>query len=481
MANGTTADDLSEQKFGSPLTETDVEADDFADTGGTGSESPEFGSDETAEDGDTDDGAVDSGTTDEPDPSAVAGDVEAVIALLAIEAGVEETGTGLTTDVTSDEEAPASTAGVPIGQQPSATPTNEPDELTGTSAPDTIDGLAGDDTILGLEGNDILIGSADADRLFGGLGADSLNGGDGTDFLEGGAQADTFFGGSDIARDIVSYARSDSAVSVNLLNGTASGGHAQGDNLTNINDLRGSNFDDTLVGDNSDNLIEGGRGADELVGQQGDLDLLSYVGSSASVQVDLDSGEASGGDADGDVIVGFEGVIGSRFDDELRTGDTARWAVGGAGEDDLTGGAGADFLVGGADDDRIAGGANFNTLYGGDGDDELVGGADYDQLFGGAGTDTLTANGADDDFIFDPAEFAATLADADHITDYDAEANQWVRIVGGTWDVTDITQANSTGYSFDPATKTIVAPGGDDIVAILDNWDGGAVLLGTWT
>ena len=50
---------------------------------------------------------------------------------------------------------------------------------------------------------------------------------------------------------------------------TASGGHAQGDQLNNIENLIGSAYDDTLTGNGSANILNGGAGDDELAGGSG--------------------------------------------------------------------------------------------------------------------------------------------------------------------------------------------------------------------
>ncbi|MEZ5994355.1 MAG: hypothetical protein R3C25_01230 [Hyphomonadaceae bacterium] len=71
-------------------------------------------------------------------------------------------------------------------------------------------------------------------------------------------------GGADI--DTASYAGSTS-VTVKLWNGTGSGGHAQGDTLTGIENLIGSANNDTLIGaDGVANTLDGGAGNDYLAG-----------------------------------------------------------------------------------------------------------------------------------------------------------------------------------------------------------------------
>ena len=65
-------------------------------------------------------------------------------------------------------------------------------------------------------------------RLTGGSGNDEVDGKGGWDWLEGGAGADTLIGGGS-NWDIASYQHSDTGVEVRLDDGTARGGHAEGD------------------------------------------------------------------------------------------------------------------------------------------------------------------------------------------------------------------------------------------------------------
>ena len=120
-------------------------------------------------------------------------------------------------------------------------------------------GHAAGDTLSGIE---IVVGSAHNDTLTGTIAHGTV--------LEGGAGAETLRpGGTGIEQSlstVVSYASSPSGVTVNLATSTASGGHAEGDTLSNIVSLTGSAHDDTLTGSNHGNYIEGGPGNDTLEG-----------------------------------------------------------------------------------------------------------------------------------------------------------------------------------------------------------------------
>ena len=142
------------------------------------------------------------------------------------------------------------------------------DTLTGGAGNHTLYGGIGDDTLTGGADDDTLYGNLGDDMLDGGAGSDDLRGGRGNDTLNGGAGADTLDGGDGV--DTASYAGSDAAVTIDLAAGTATGGHAAGDTLTSIENITGSDHDDSLTGDGAANSLAGGRGDDTLTGGDGD-------------------------------------------------------------------------------------------------------------------------------------------------------------------------------------------------------------------
>lgn len=146
-----------------------------------------------------------------------------------------------------------------LDPQPLVTGTTGNDYINGTGNEfDYIDGAAGDDTINGGSGDDRLYGGDGDDNIVGGNGDDLIVGGDGADILDGGAGIDT-----------ASYAGSDSGVDVNLSTGLGSGGHAEGDTLSGIENLIGTHHNDTLTGNSGTNVLTGGAGNDVLDGGSG--------------------------------------------------------------------------------------------------------------------------------------------------------------------------------------------------------------------
>lgn len=139
-----------------------------------------------------------------------------------------------------------------------------------------IEGSRFDDVLRGDAGDNVLRGGAGNDRLYGGDGRDVLEGGDGDDTLDGGAGADVLSGGA--GTDTVEYLLSDAGVRVNLGARTATGGHATGDVLIDIENLTGSQFSDILTGDSGNNVLRGEGGNDTLYGMDGDDILVGGAG-----------------------------------------------------------------------------------------------------------------------------------------------------------------------------------------------------------
>lgn len=145
---------------------------------------------------------------------------------------------------------------------------NESERVSTSGGIDDIDGGAGDDLIYGDFGNDIIDGGDDDDRIYGGDGDDTLDGGDGDDTITGGSGTDT-----------ATYASAGLAVSVDLtLTTSQATGGAGSDLLTQIENLTGSDYNDTLTGDNNDNVINGSDGNDIINGGAGDDTLTGGIG-----------------------------------------------------------------------------------------------------------------------------------------------------------------------------------------------------------
>ena len=263
---------------------------------------------------------------------------------------------------------------------------------------------AGNDEITGNELNNILRANDGNDFLNGGGGIDVLYAGDGDDKLAGGTATggvNQLWGGEGI--DTVTYEAQTAVVYVDL---GAGAGYVKEDGvlvltdaLDSIENATGGSNNDTLIGDEGSNLLNGGAGVNALYGMAGNDDFIGgtstggtnqlwggagtntvdYSGLTAAVRVDLRAGA-------GYVLSGSVFVLADQM-------SQIQNAIGGAGTDQLIGDAGAN---------RLDGGLGRNALYGLGGDDVLVGGlaaglgkgmepADIDpsQLWGGTGSNTV--------------------------------------------------------------------------------------------
>ena len=112
----------------------------------------------------------------------------------------------------------------------------------------------------GTDGVDSITGSDENDLIYGGGGGDVIEGGNGSDTLSYEWTSYLF----DIAPGQVAV-----GVTVRLNTGTTAGGDADGDTISGIENLIGTNFDDSLTGDGGDNDLNGLAGADTLTGGNG--------------------------------------------------------------------------------------------------------------------------------------------------------------------------------------------------------------------
>ncbi|AZO83987.1 type I secretion target [Stutzerimonas stutzeri] len=140
--------------------------------------------------------------------------------------------------------------------------------LTGTSGDDILVAGTGSNIINAGDGNDVLTAGSGNNELHGDAGNDLLYSGPGNDTLDGGTGIDT-----------ASYAHATAGVTVDLSLLAAQNTLGAGtDTLMAIENLTGSNFNDTLSGDNTNNVINGGLGNDILNGGGGDDLLIGGLG-----------------------------------------------------------------------------------------------------------------------------------------------------------------------------------------------------------
>ena len=109
----------------------------------------------------------------------------------------------------------------------------------------------------------------------------------------------------------------------------------------------------SLPGLGGGDTIDGGRG----------IDTVDYSASASGVRINLFDNTASGGHANGDILISIENVIGSASGDNTIIGSDIR--------------------------NRLEGGDGFDVISGQGGDDTIIGGLGRDSLSGGEGSDTF--------------------------------------------------------------------------------------------
>ncbi len=359
-----------------------------------------------------------------------------------------------------------------VGDETSGRSFDRDDIIVGYAGDDTIDAgtgadsvSAGDDNdrVIGGAGRDTLSGEAGNDELFagnssawpiqgGGSGyatdADLLVGGDGNDLLVGDGGADTLAGdaGDDIVSAVLrdglhadggsgadtlyaSFGSSSDAVVADFETGAFSlDGTPQNVTIRDFEAiwLEGGSGADSILGSSGDDQLYGGQGDDTISGGEGN-DVLSVGLGSINVDggagidsltvnlsqmagagfLDLAVGTLSG-DAFSETLaitdVEAITVVGGGSGDNLAGSSLGETLEGRGGEDTLDGRAGNDVLdasgggagdtqpgdrlIGGDGDDTLHGGSG-DTLQGGDGDDWIFGQAGAGVIDGGAGTDRL--------------------------------------------------------------------------------------------
>ncbi len=255
------------------------------------------------------------------------------------------------------------------------------------------------ENLIGSAFNDVLTGDGFDNKLSGGAGRDTLNGGGGNDRLYGGidGQADIVDGGS--GSDTVDYSEVNGAMTIRLneqvrdglflvnqdgsatINASTSSFTFNGntynyiipavqeDVLRNMENVIATSLNDTIYGNNQNNTIRGGAGADFIDGRIGN-DTASYARDGvvtaynlpAGIDVDLTRELQIGGDAQGDRLLSIENVIGSSANDTIRGNSMNNRLEGGMGDDRLFGREGADTLMSGLGADTLDGGTGADIF-----------------------------------------------------------------------------------------------------------------------
>ncbi|WP_321447173.1 hypothetical protein [uncultured Cohaesibacter sp.] len=343
------------------------------------------------------------------------------------------------------------------------------DKMWGDSGADILNGNGGDDMLIGGQGNDTLNGGAGFDQVYynnhyqyGGTNAitvsiqngtinDAYNNIDtftGIESFRGTRYDDTFIGANqDYARyqglagndtfqggsgyDALDYRKDafnedengltgTSGVTVNLITGKAIDGFGDTDTLSSIEEVRGTDYadtligaaagerlrgedgDDTLRGNGGDDVLEGGNGADRLIGGAG-IDIMTGNNGDDIYYVN----------AYGDTVneVAFQGIdlvisssnynlkANSQYIENITlTGNANLNSTGNMQANTMTGNSGNNTLRGLVGNDTLIGKGGADVLIGNQGNDTLIGNMGNDRLNGGLGLDTMSGNLGNDTY-----------------------------------------------------------------------------------
>ncbi|WP_345197052.1 calcium-binding protein, partial [Kistimonas scapharcae] len=286
------------------------------------------------------------------------------------------------------------------------------DTIFGGDGADTINGGSGNDTINGNQGDDVIDGGTNDDTIHGGFGNDTLDGGDGIDTLD---MVGTVTGAFDTPDDMtVDLSGSPDGTGPVIVNKSYGGGVNTGtDTVTGFENVITDHGNDTLIGNDLDNVLSSGRGDDTLNGGEGHDTLLGGTGNDTliggagnDILEGGDDNDTLEGGAGNDVLRGGDGIdtvsfasLSNAVNVDLSDGRISNDGLGGTDTIDSIENLEGTNLA--AQGDILLGDASDNQIFGLDGDDTLGGGGGTNTLDGGSGSDTVSYASETDDITVD--------------------------------------------------------------------------------
>jgi trimeric autotransporter adhesin len=394
-----------------------------------------------------------------------------------------------TTSVTADLSNAANNTGEALGDTFSGI-----EYLQGSAtANSTLTGDSNNNYLISYGGNDILSGGAGIDYLSSGAGNDTLNGGVGNDILDGSYGDDTYIidadvdlgldtiyegipGGGDYGTNTLDF-RTTTTKSININLSTATSqtvatGVQLAISVFGIKNVYGGTLDDTLIGNDLNNMLDAGAGNDTLTGGIGSDTLTGGVGNDTYI---IDADVDTGTDTINETLLGggidtldFRTTTTKAININLNTTITQTVATGVqlaipvVSIENVYGGTLNDTLTGNNLNDYLDGGDGSDILSGGNGNDTLIGGVGNDTLTGGIGNDTLTGGAGDDIYYVDSSNDIVTEnANSGNDTVYSSAVNY--TLVLNVENLNLIGSFNGTGNSGDNIIST------NDQLNFLDN------------
>jgi Ca2+-binding RTX toxin-like protein len=243
---------------------------------------------------------------------------------------------------------------------------NDGTMVNGVSEGDNVHSSPGVDTINGSAFPDHMTGDASAQRFVGNGGDDWFTGSGGADVFEGDAGYDTLVYNTNANMTLV-------------IDGFSSGGPATQNWISDdVEEVHGSNGNDTFIGTLANQKFDGGLGSNTI----------SYADHDANHPVTVHLPEAGQSGTGGltlggetDTLVNIQNVVGSAGGDYL---------YGSSGPNSMDGGPGNDYIHGGPGNDTLTGGLGDDYLYGEDDNDTFTEDPGKDEIHGGNGTDIMS-------------------------------------------------------------------------------------------
>lgn len=199
------------------------------------------------------------------------------------------------------------------------------------------DGFGGQDSLVNVSW---VRGTDFADSILGTDGMDRFRGRGGSDYMD--ARGGDF--------DILDYAQSTAAVSVNLVLQRAQDGEGGLDTVIGFEEVRGSAGNDTIIGSGKAEQFQSYNGNDSIVGGGGQ-DRVIYNQTSGNVPaatqgviVNLVTGIATDAWGGTDTLSSIERITGTAFADSMLGGAESNRFRGRAGNDTMDGGLGGDYV-----------------------------------------------------------------------------------------------------------------------------------------
>lgn len=294
-------------------------------------------------------------------------------------------------------------------------------QLASTEGDDRLLGSPRDENLTGLGGNDVLRAGFGHDTLAGGLGADTLEGGAGNDLYfvdnvgdvvsERSAKTGLDEGGVDTVSTNLAQYTLPTGVEALAMGGKQNMEPGAGDWFTAKAGLRhgvGNDLNNLMTSGGGTVFFEGGKGADRLVGSDGNDTLAGsyYTGTDVDAALDDDTSDTLVGGAGNDTYALIVADPSKTRSGDLR--DTIVEQVDGGIDTVITNlnlyvlpeTANLENLIslgavarGNEAANQITGSARNNELDGRGGNDTLIGSGGRDSLYGGEGNDLLQGSG----------------------------------------------------------------------------------------